>query len=258
MSNYYIDFEFHSYKKNKNFLFQIKADLIEPISIGLVSDDGREYSAVCNEFDLKEAWDNNWIKENVLMPIFYELAQHDFNSTHFKDEWKRNSIPITFDIFRAFMADDFKWLESLIKKHGKSHQQIANDIINFVYPLKQWQDLHPGSYIDRDALCLGIGEFATVRELLQYSKEKLPHPKFYGYMSAFDYVCLTTIMGGMSKWPNGWKYYINDLAQMIDQKSDYIGTDLRAIEGYPENNNEHLALSDSRWNKKLHEFIQTI
>ncbi len=255
-NNYYIDFEFHSYAKP--VLFGSAIDTIEPISIGMVSHDDREYYAVCNSFDVKAAWNNDWLRQNVLVGIFYELAYKEFHMTHFKDEWHRNGIPITLDIFKAFMADDLKWFTKLISKYGKSHEQISNEIISFVYPLEEWQKIHPESFIDQGCLCPSLGVYYTVKELLEYSKEKLPHPEFYGYMSAFDYICLTDIMGGMSKWPSGWKYYFNDLAQSIDYKINLIGTDLRVLETYPVDSNNHNALQDAKYNKQLHEFIQSV
>jgi hypothetical protein len=49
--NYYLDTEFHEYKKKP--LIGKAIDTIELISIGIVAEDGREYYAVCNEFDLQ-------------------------------------------------------------------------------------------------------------------------------------------------------------------------------------------------------------
>ena len=38
-------------------------------------------------------------------------------------------------------------------------------------------------------------------------------PEFWGEYSAFDYVVLSTIMGGFEHWPEGWPMWINDLQQ---------------------------------------------
>ena len=38
-------------------------------------------------------------------------------------------------------------------------------------------------------------------------------PQFIGEYSAFDYVVLSTIMGGFERWPKGWPMYIRDLQQ---------------------------------------------
>jgi hypothetical protein len=72
-----------------------KSPTIDLISIGIVSQDGREYYAVSKDFNLKEAWNRNqkrdhgtaynsygeklqvkefWIRENVLKPIWREFV----------------------------------------------------------------------------------------------------------------------------------------------------------------------------------------
>ena len=38
-------------------------------------------------------------------------------------------------------------------------------------------------------------------------------PEFIGEYSAFDYVVLSTIMGGFEQWPQNWPMWINDLKQ---------------------------------------------
>src|SRR5690606_31814170 len=97
---YYLDFEFLEGDVPIKFLgyntpkWLIKPNnTIQPISIGLVSSDGREHYAISKDFNLKEAWNRfdlklhsgdrrnqgdgtykeYWIRENVLRPIFDEL-----------------------------------------------------------------------------------------------------------------------------------------------------------------------------------------
>lgn len=61
---YFMDTEFHEYKKKH--LFGKATDTIELISIGIVAEDGREYYAICNEFNMKAAKKNKWLKNNVI------------------------------------------------------------------------------------------------------------------------------------------------------------------------------------------------
>jgi len=49
-----------------------KPNTIDLISIGIVGEDGSEYYAIHQNFNLKEAWGNEWIRENVLSPIWDE------------------------------------------------------------------------------------------------------------------------------------------------------------------------------------------
>ncbi len=39
-------------------------------------------------------------------------------------------------------------------------------------------------------------------------------PEFWGDYSSFDYVVLSTIMGGFEQWPDGWPMHINDFQQI--------------------------------------------
>ncbi len=81
---YFIDTEFHEYSKKR--LFGKPIDTIELISIGIVADDGREYYAVSNEFNLKAAEKNIWLKENVLSI----LPNKHFNGSNIQEvkQWK--------------------------------------------------------------------------------------------------------------------------------------------------------------------------
>jgi len=49
---------------------------IDLISIALVCDDGRHYYAISNEFDTQAAWDHEWVRENVLWPLFQEWVSN--------------------------------------------------------------------------------------------------------------------------------------------------------------------------------------
>lgn len=116
---YYIDTEFNEGIKKEKFpisLFRKEGPpTIELISIGIVCEDGREYSAVSKEFDLKEAWnkDDGWLRENVVRPIFEDF----FMKLH-------GVIPeehsFTFDA-----------TERLIEIFGKSRGNIAAEIEKF-------------------------------------------------------------------------------------------------------------------------------
>ena len=79
---------------------------IQPISIGLVSSDDREYYAISKDFNLKEAWNRYelkkeypddteegsiskkayWIRENVLKPIYTDLLIKDYSKKLFISE----------------------------------------------------------------------------------------------------------------------------------------------------------------------------
>ena len=61
---YFIDTEFREYPRS-----------IELISIGIVTEDGKEYYAVSKDFDLNKAWKNEWLRENVFPSIHTDLCE---------------------------------------------------------------------------------------------------------------------------------------------------------------------------------------
>lgn len=54
----FFDTEFHEYKKKG-------IDTIELISIGMVDENGNKLYLISNEFDLRAAWNNPWLRDNV-------------------------------------------------------------------------------------------------------------------------------------------------------------------------------------------------
>jgi len=230
---------------------------IQPISIGLVSSDDREYYAISKDFNLKEAWNrydlepdiNNggikkvyWIRENVLRPIFDEFLNPVMDS-------KDNNL-------RVFNYKNFK---TLVNKYGKSNKQIADEIKLFT---------------------------------MQYSENKneiWDKPTFYGYYSAYDHVALCWLFGKMIDLPKGFPMYTIDLKQILDEKAGskewYYGRDiwsnsknrstdlqekdqpasleekigkLKRHDDYPQQTNQHNALADAKWNKELYEFLKDV
>lgn len=100
MAKYFIDFEFiEGFHKP---LFGKRRHFIDMISVGIVSEDGRTYYAISNEFNPKDA--DQWVKDNVIAPICID---------------------------KSYSISD-------LKKHvGKSNNKIASDIASF---FGCWQD----------------------------------------------------------------------------------------------------------------------
>ncbi|HDY88171.1 MAG TPA: 3'-5' exoribonuclease [bacterium] len=62
--------------------FVEKPNTIDLISIGIVGEDGSEYYAIHRDFNLKNAWNNKWVRDNVLEPMYNHearLAAHRAN-----------------------------------------------------------------------------------------------------------------------------------------------------------------------------------
>lgn len=120
------------------------------------------------------------------------------------------------------------WIQKNVRQHlltdnltrftgaGRSHYEIAQGIEEF---------------------CLGIDDGA---------------PVFYGYFSAYDWVAFCQIFGSMSDLPRGFPMFCMDLKQMMVERG--LGGEWKQ-KHCPDPQDEHNALADARWNKKLHECI---
>lgn len=295
MSNrYYYDTEFLEGIQDKTFMgikYGKTPPTIDLISIGIVSDDNREYYAISKDFNLKEAWNRYdikieqmygdmrntypegrktkvyWIRENVLRPIFKELnkLQDEKFLTGMRD--------------RYFTYSNMKYL---INKYGKSNKQIAKEIKDFI----SMETLLNKKIVDHygftsDALRTFEGRMACI-------KHNWGSLQFYGYYSAYDHVVLCWLFGKMIDLPDEFPYYTIDLKQELDNilTKEYDGVILRHGKSanniveirnlpnlearlewiknyakyphYPKQTNEHSSIHDARWNKELYNFLQTI
>lgn len=222
---YFLDTEFiEGWKKPISWLpaignFNKKYHSIQLISVGIVAEDGREYYAVSNEFNHRDASD--WVKENVLLPIYQEMVYGD----------NRN----------LFNTDDFH------KYYGKSNDKIAEEIKNFTH---HWNDLD---------------------SLLIPTSNKPINVEFYAYYADYDWVVFCSLFGTMMDLPKRFPMYCKDLKQMLDEKvSNFCADEIRSTsfesalerikihKDYPQQDNEHNALGDAKWNQRLFDFIKKL
>lgn len=250
---YYIDTEFLE-GSQKTFFGHTKPT-IDLISIGIVAEDGREYYAISNEFNFKEAW-------NRYQP---HIGQGDMDHPYPKDYWIRDNIlkPICKEIWSLKIrmknlhkvSNDFtfKNFKRMITIYGKSNEQIAQEIIQFCKPNRL---------------------FSFEGHTVNYSEVK--NPEFYGYYSDYDWVVFCWLFGKMIDLPDTFPMYCRDLKQLFDEKQEaifkedksvrfyndaksgssiYDITTLKDHGDYPVQQKEHNALEDAKWNKRLHEFI---
>lgn len=66
----YLDEETGMWSDDPKGLDVIDIDTIELISIGIVTEDGRELYMVNKEFDVEAACDNEWLNKNVMQPLY--------------------------------------------------------------------------------------------------------------------------------------------------------------------------------------------
>lgn len=261
---YFLDTEFLEGPQDKKlFGFNIgkTKPTIDFISIGLVAEDGREYYAISKDFNLWESWNRfdiekkwesiydgrlvksqievetkvYWIRENVLRPIFQDLLSF-FN-------------PVKHDIFdsrlKEFTYSNFKKLLSL---YGKTNKEISKEIIDFVYSCE-----YPGAESETQKAFVRCGKI---------------NPEFYTYYGAYDWVVFCWLFGKMIDLPKGFPMYSRDLKQILDEKqktkfglsekNGKLVNDIKQLPNYPKQINEHNALADARWNKKLYHFLESL
>lgn len=234
---YFIDTEFHEYQKQPKIL-GLKVgkpiDTIELISIGIVAEDGREYYAVCNEFDVEAAWDNKWLRKNVLTSIWTEI--------NYVGQFSKASLKIG------------------LQKNGKSKKQIAEEI-------KFFTSKH---LLSKDPL--QIEADATHKEFYAYYADydwvvfcwlfgrMIDLPKGFPMYCRDLKQCMDDKLLRMSNREIGNLSGDVFLSHSLQDSIDTISLDLKIdhvkkSNNYPKQNNEHNALSDARWNKELYKFI---
>lgn len=259
---YFIDTEFLEGTQDKRFLgikYGETKPTIDLISIGIVSEDGREYYAISKDFNLEEAWNRYqlesydkqgnlystqkkvyWLRENVLKPIFIEL-------------WKKsNNAKLTLSYFNSGIFN-YSHFKKLLNKYGKSNTQIVEELKEIVSVRNEKHiGIYPNTYAE--------------------------NVEFYAYYADYDWVAFCWLFGKMIDLPKGFPMYCKDLKQMLDEKeieSRKIGggkvvfrpigaeeamllDSYKQASDYPKQTNKHNALSDARWNKKLFEFLKTL
>lgn len=264
MANYFLDTEF--LEGTQKTFFGKSKPTIDLISIGLVSEDGREYYAISKDFNLKEAWNRYdlkeaspakkymgfyeekeyWIRENVLKPIWKELSSRYLAETTGLSSRKT----YTRLIYSRFSYDS---LSGLIGIYGKPNKQIAEEVKIFVAN-------RPDNKTHIDVL------------ENEYLRDK---PIFYGYFCDYDWVVFCWIFGKMIDLPKGFPMYCRDLKQTLDEKvyqrkkeiDDNGGRSLdfdnalklmKCDANFPKQDNTHNALSDARFTMELYKFLQKI
>ena len=226
---------------------------IQPISIGLVCSDGREYYAISKDFNLKEAWNRfqikdydlsvkkeYWIRENVLKPIWKDYLENRQSMYEKTYHWELTS------------EFSYKTMKTIIRWIGKPNKQIAEEIISFTTQAK-WQDNPNGKFnVGSD-----LSNEVTKKDLV-WDK-----PTFYAYYADYDWVAFCWLFGKMMDLPNGFPMYCIDLKQIFDEEelklkgqSDFIN--LKQHSHYPKQENEHNALADAKFSKDLHYFLNNI
>lgn len=248
---YYLDTEFiEGFHKP---LFGKRRHFIDLISIGIVCENGMEYYAISNEFDVDYAWNKFDIQKDFSKP--QGLGDK-------RVYWLRENVLMNLHLNKEYLYQlySLSWVKDCIKSIGKSNAKISKEITDFIYSCE-----YPQAETGKQKLFVRMGEIK---------------PQFYGYYADYDWVLFCSLFGTMMDLPRGFPKYCIDLKQEFDNKAsgfnrndfftafdfkgDGRGEDLSLEEkvkhlkmhvSYPTETNAHNALDDARWNKKLHEFL---
>lgn len=195
--------------------FKEKPHTIDLISIGIVDEDNNEYYAISKDFNLKEVWNDDWLRKNVLKSIHKDLCA---------------MVGIYGKTYHHKLFEPFtrKSVKNLIKWYGRTNDQIASDIRKFVYTHNN--NIFPSKTSNFDEII------------------KLNPIEFYGYYSDYDWVVFCWVFGRMNDLPKGFPMYCKDLKQIVD---DLKLNQNWMIENCPNPVGEHNALVDAKWNLKL-------
>ncbi|RZK25174.1 MAG: 3'-5' exoribonuclease [Hymenobacter sp.] len=177
---YYLDTEFIECAKQRKALgISVGAPVpaIDLISIALVAEDGRELYLLNAECELKYAWANEWVRQNVLLPIYKEHIQGD---RQIHEEFSLGVV------------------RRLFKSRGFRKAELAMKIAEFT---GYYQHFYVG--------CADGWRWER--------SNGAPKPSFYGYYCDYDWVVFCQLFGRMLDLPKGFPMYCIDLKQEINR-----------------------------------------
>jgi hypothetical protein len=162
----------------------------------------------------------------------YHAISNEYNYYDASDWVKENVIDCLYiDTVHGDARNHLK-TSNFQSRFGKSNKMIANDIWRFCMEGETRQPM-------------GIGN--------PYE----PVVEFYGYYADYDWVLFCSLFGTMIDLPKGFPMYCIDLKQTLDELQLNFTSDLKQHQRYPKQINEHNALSDAKWNKALHNFLES-
>jgi hypothetical protein len=216
---YYLDTEFiEGFHKP---LFGKRRHHIDLISIGIVREDGREYSAISSEYKYDDASD--WVKENVIRPLYKSKVHGD----------ARNNCDET----------------NFHKYYGRPHANILHEIRNFfgVYNNALYDTVPDGIevygyFCDYDwvLFCSLFGRMIDLPKgfpmYCRDLKQELDNLADSGEMS-------------------GPTIAMSDASNFLTKERRLML--LKEHTNYPKQTEEHDALADAKWNYQLHRFINS-
>lgn len=227
MRNFYYDTEFIEGTQPGNSI----NPTIDLISIGVVSENGKQYYAIANDFNIDYAWNKDdakkgnpvyWLRENVLKPIFDQMVEI------------KNKPHITYEF-------DLPTFKNLIAVIGKPKEVIKKELIEFINPFEANPIKMIGYYsaYDHVVLCWLFGKMIDLpKGMPMYT---------YDLKQEID-VLVESIINK--------RFYGKDNHTPIKYKD--VLNELKEHPNYPKNSNHHSAIDDALWTRELAFFLRNI
>lgn len=244
--NYYLDFEFiEGFKKP---LFGKRRHFIDLISVGIYCEDGREYYAISNEYNYKDA--GEWVQKNVILPMYL--------STVSGDQRNRFSVSYFHKYYGLKNSEIAAGILSFCKSGYKGHDPNAPNNIWGRGQLKFADNPKFYGYFSDYDWVLFCSLFGTMMDLpagfpmycidLKQSLDE----KELKLTNAID-----PIRGADSSLPP--ECWMQGFEMTGGAKSNTkLFVDLKKHPNYPKVENAHNAAADAKWNYKLHQFLNKI
>lgn len=166
-----------------------------------------------------------------------------FIDTEFEERGPHEPIKL---ISIGIVAEDGR---ELYLENGEYDPHFASDWLkqNVIPHLKT----DPKITLRREDIKKHILEFIPARAGDQ-SWVTYDEPQFWGYFADYDWVVFCQLFGKMIDLPKGYPMFCMDLMQY----ARHIGVPRKSFP--KQDGQEHNALEDARWNRKLYEFLTTM
>ncbi len=220
---------------------------IDLISIGMVCEDGREYSAISREYNFQDA--SEWVKAEVILPLYLDTVHGDMrnnmDASNFHQHIGKSNAAIVSEILQFVCpyatASEWAGVQSIDK--GMENYLLAYPPVFYAYYSAYDWVLFCSLFGTMMDLPKGFPMYCN--DLKQTLDEKARH--------AFEH-CYT----------NEWENHKVVKGEISNKGVKAFKTFEEALEkakkhpNYPQQTKEHNALADAQWNKALYEFLKTV
>lgn len=244
---YFIDTEFiEGFHKP---LFGKKRHFIDLISIGIVCEDGRTYSAISNEYKYKDA--DKWVQDNVITPLYISVVHGDgrnhCGSENFQYAYGKSNKQIAEEIVQFVFNDVYKRFKGSEKEF---HSRTKEYGWNTDTPIEFY-----GYYADYDwvLFCSLFGRMIDLpkgfpmycrdlKQMLDTESERCLRDNFTNEWESDPIIKGDIVNKGIPAF----------------KSIDEVLIRIKLNQNYPKQTNEHNALADAKWNKELYNFLTNL